>query len=94
MQGINCLLRKYLPKGTDLSSCNQGEIDSIPNSLNAKPGANYSRRTPLQVFAAALVSSGQSVALLHYQPLHFILGTAGLIYGVIWKNHSGKQYNK
>ena len=58
-ENTNGLLRQYLPKGTDLSSFNQDDLDSIADSLNYRPPARHAFHTPLEVFARMLALTHQ-----------------------------------
>ena len=64
-ENTNGLLRQYLPKGTDLSIYSQEELNAIADSLNSRPRATHNRRTPLQVFAAALANVHQPDTSIH-----------------------------
>jgi transposase, IS30 family len=64
-ENTNGLLRQYLPKGTDLSGYSQDELDSIADSLNARPRATHDYHCPLEVFASMLEASTQSAASRH-----------------------------
>ncbi len=45
------LLRQYLPKGTDLSSYTQRELNAIAHRLNTRPRKCLDFATPLEVYA-------------------------------------------
>ncbi|MBI4756419.1 MAG: IS30 family transposase [Betaproteobacteria bacterium] len=65
-ENTNGLLRQYLPKGSDLSSFSQDELDAIALRLNCRPRKIHGFRSPLEVYAELLVkaqahdSNGQS----------------------------------
>jgi hypothetical protein len=56
----NCMLRRYLPRSTDLSTLDQAELTDICEELNDRPMAVLGYRTPREVLHSAL---GLSVAL-------------------------------
>lgn len=59
-ENINGLVRQYLPKGTDLSSYSQQQLDAIANEINNRPRKGLGVRTPLAVYRQLL--------LTHIQP--------------------------
>ena len=50
-ENTNCLLRQYLPKGTDLSGYTQHELNAIAHRLNTRPRKGLDFATPLDVYA-------------------------------------------
>jgi transposase, IS30 family len=50
-ENTNGLLRQYLPKGTDLSSYTQRELNAIAHRLNTRPRKCLGFATPLEVYA-------------------------------------------
>ena len=50
-ENTNGLLRQYLPKGTDLSSYTQRELNAIAHRLNTRPRKCLHFATPLEVYA-------------------------------------------
>jgi len=64
-ENTNGLLRQYMPKGTDLSLFSQDDLDAIADSMNTRPRATHSFRTPLQVFSETLAASHQPSASVH-----------------------------
>ena len=56
-ENTNGLLRQYLPKGTDLSTYTQEELDEIADSLNTRPRETLNAKTPLEVYAEVLQKS-------------------------------------
>jgi transposase, IS30 family len=58
-ENTNGLLRQYLPKGTDLGSYSQDDLDAIADSLNNRPRATHGFNTPLAVFSHLLAMAQQ-----------------------------------
>ena len=52
-ENTNGLLRQYLPKGTDLSTLSQRELNVIAHRLNTRPRKILNWRTPLDVYQQA-----------------------------------------
>ena len=50
-ENANGLLRQYLPKGSDLSSVTQTELDAIAWKLNTRPRKMFGFRCPVEIFA-------------------------------------------
>jgi len=50
----NGLLRRYLPKGTDLSTITQTELDDIVEEINSKPRKCLGFKTPKEAFREEL----------------------------------------
>jgi len=49
-ENTNGLLRKYLPKGSDLSVYSQGQLDDIAFELNARPRKSLGWKCPAELF--------------------------------------------
>jgi len=49
-ENTNGLLRQYLPKGTDLSSYTQAQLDAIAWQLNTRPRKSMGFRCPAELF--------------------------------------------
>jgi transposase, IS30 family len=49
-ENTNGLIREYLPKGMDLSTITQAELDVIAAKLNNRPRKMHKFRSPLEVF--------------------------------------------
>ena len=50
-ENTNGLLRQYMPKGTDLSKIDRGELRRIQRSLNSRPRKTLGYRTPYEKMA-------------------------------------------
>jgi len=64
-ENTNGLLRQYLPKGSDLSTHSQADLDAIADSLNSRPRATHAFHSPLEVFATMLASFHQPSTSIH-----------------------------
>jgi IS30 family transposase len=50
-ENTNGLLRQYLPKGTDLSTLSQDDLDALAWRLNTRPRKIHGFRSPIEVYA-------------------------------------------
>jgi IS30 family transposase len=57
-ENTNGLLRQYLPKGTDLSTKSQKQLDAIALRLNTRPRLTLGYRTPAVKLAEIVASMG------------------------------------
>ena len=57
-ENTNGLLRQYLPKGTDLSTFGQAQLDAIALRLNTRPRLTLGYRTPAATLAEIVASIG------------------------------------
>lgn len=57
-ENTNGLLRQYFPKGMDLTHVTQRQLDAVAKRLNTRPRFTLNDRTPAEVFAAAVASTG------------------------------------
>ncbi len=57
-ENTNGLLRQYFPRGSDLSVYTQRELDVIAKKLNTRPRQTLSWRTPAEVLAGTVASTG------------------------------------
>ncbi|MFC4606257.1 IS30 family transposase [Streptomyces maoxianensis] len=55
-ENTNRLLRQYLPKGADLRTFSQADLDAIAHELNHRPRKVHGYRTPAEVYADILNS--------------------------------------
>ncbi len=53
-ENINGLIRQYLPKGTDLSTATQEELDAIAYELNIRPRKRFNFKCPIQMMTEKL----------------------------------------
>ena len=49
---------QYLPKGTDLAGYTQAQLDRIADELNTRPRKTLRYRTPADILAATVASTG------------------------------------
>ncbi|MFI6423394.1 IS30 family transposase [Streptomyces sp. NPDC050842] len=59
-ENTNRLLRQYLPKGADLRTFRQADLDAIAHELNQRPRKTHGYRTPAEVYAD-LLNSGDAL---------------------------------
>jgi IS30 family transposase len=52
-ENMNRQIRRFLPKGTDLRSVTQEELDEIADKLNNRPRRSLNYKTPAEVFSSA-----------------------------------------
>jgi IS30 family transposase len=57
-ENTNGLLRQYLPKGTDLSTLSQAQLDAIARRLGTRPRLTLGFQTPAAKPAAIVASTG------------------------------------
>ena len=57
-ENTNGLLRQYLPKGADLSTQSQAQLDAIALRLNTRPRLTLGYRTPAAKLAEIVASIG------------------------------------
>jgi IS30 family transposase len=57
-ENTNGLLRQYFPKGTNLSSFSQRQLDVVANKLNTRPRETLNWKTPADVLAATVATTG------------------------------------
>src|SRR5271163_88129 len=57
-ENTNGLLRQYFPKGQDLSSISQKQLDEVAMRLNQRPRKTLDFATPAYIFAQSVASTG------------------------------------
>ena len=57
-ENTNGLLRQYLPRSVDLREVTQEQLDAIADELNGRPRQTLDWRSPSEVFAEAVASTG------------------------------------
>ena len=57
-ENTNGLLRHYFPKGTDLSTYTQADLDGVAQRLNSRPRKTLGYATPADRLAATVASTG------------------------------------
>lgn len=57
-ENTNGLLRQYYPKGADLSTVTQRQLDVVAEKLNTRPRQTLGWQTPAAVYAATVASTG------------------------------------
>ena len=57
-ENTNGLLRQYLPKGTDLAHYTQAQLNRIARELNTRPRKTLGYRTPADILAETVASTG------------------------------------
>lgn len=58
-------LRKYLPKGTDLSIYSQEQLHAIANQIKKRPHKGLEVRSPLAVYRELSINSASHSTLVH-----------------------------
>lgn len=57
-ENTNGLLRQYFPKGLDLSTYSQFELDAVARQLNERPRKTLNYETPARRFEQSVASTG------------------------------------
>ena len=56
-ENTNGLLRQYFPKGTDVGTFSQAQLNAIARRLNTRPRKTLGYRTPAATLAASVAST-------------------------------------
>jgi len=56
-ENTNGLLRQYLPKGIDVSTCSQAKLNGVARQLNKRPRKTLGYRTPAEMFSLSVAST-------------------------------------
>jgi len=57
-ENTNGLLRQYFPKGIDLSTYSQAELNAVARKLNTRPRKTLNYETPAERFSQSVASTG------------------------------------
>jgi IS30 family transposase len=57
-ENTNGLLRQYFPKGMDLTTVTQRQLDTVAHKLNTRPRETLGWRTPAEVLATTVAPTG------------------------------------
>ena len=64
VENTNGLVRQYLPKGTDLSSHTQDQLDAIADEINNRPRKTLNAYSPLEVYREMLLKYHEAPATI------------------------------
>ena len=64
-ENINGLIRQYLPKGTDLSTHSQEELDAIAFELNMRPRKRFDFKCPIEMMSELMAKHHESPSTIH-----------------------------